>query len=108
MPTRKAIDDDFDIAGIDEIIHGRVRLGVIAYLTAVDIADFNTLKAKLQTTDGTLSVHLRKLEEAGYVLIDKGYNGRKPITRVRMSPKGRKAFQAYLDAIGRLAGLSDN
>ena len=100
--------DEFDIGDIDEIIHGRVRLGVIAYLTAVDVADFNTLKAKLQTTDGTLSVHLRKLEEAGYVVVEKGYSGRKPITRLRMSAKGRKAFQVYLNTNGRLAGLSQD
>jgi DNA-binding HxlR family transcriptional regulator len=97
--------DDFDIEALDEVIHGRMRLGIIAFLTAAQTADFNTLKARLQTTDGTLSVHLRKLEDAGYILVKKGYSGRRPVTRIRMSPKGRKAFKAYLDAIGRLASL---
>ena len=94
--------DDFDISGIDEVIHGRLRLGVMAYLAGVSVADFNELKARLQASDGNLSVHLRKLEEAGYVAIDKGFAGRKTLTRVRLTAEGRKAFVAYLDAIGRL------
>jgi DNA-binding MarR family transcriptional regulator len=96
--------DDFDITGIDEVIHGRLRLGVMAYLSgaAAGSADFNELKARLQASDGNLSVHLRKLEEAGYVAIDKSFVGRKPLTKVRLTPEGRKAFLAYLDAIGRL------
>ena len=96
--------DDFDIGGIDEVIHGRLRLGVMAYLSGLGagLADFNELKARLQASDGNLSVHLRKLEEAGYVAIDKSFVGRKPLTRVRLTPEGRKAFVAYLEAIGRL------
>ena len=96
--------DDFDISGIDEVIHGRLRLGVMAYLTGAGagLADFNELKSRLQASDGNLSVHLRKLEEAGYVAIEKSFVGRKPLTRVRLTPEGRQAFVAYLDAIGRL------
>ena len=96
--------DDFDIAGIDEVIHGRLRLGVMAYLAGAGagLADFNELKSRLQASDGNLSVHLRKLEEAGYVAIEKSFVGRKPLTRIRLTPEGRKAFVAYLDAIGRL------
>lgn len=96
--------DDFDITGIDEVIHGRLRLGVMAYLSGLGagLADFNELKARLQATDGNLSVHLRKLEEAGYVAIEKSFVGRKPMTRVRLTPEGRKAFVGYLEAIGRL------
>ena len=97
--------DGFDIGKIDEVIHGRVRLGVMAYLMASDVAEFNTLKAKLDVNEGTLSVHLRKLEEAGYVAIEKTYKGRRPLTRLHLTPKGHKAFRAYLDAIGKLAGL---
>ena len=96
--------DDFDISGIDEVIHGRLRLGVMAYLAGLGAgtADFNELKARLQASDGNLSVHLRKLEEAGYVAIEKSFVGRKPLTRVVLTPAGRKAFVTYLDAIGRL------
>ena len=98
--------DDFDIGKIDEVIHGRVRLGVMAYLAVEGIASFNVLKAKLEVTEGTLSVHLRKLEEAGYIDILKGYAGRRPLTQARMTDKGQAAFRAYLDAIGKLAGLA--
>jgi DNA-binding MarR family transcriptional regulator len=94
--------DGFDINGIDEIIHGRLRLGVMAYLSTAAAAEFNELKARLQTTDGNLSVHLRKLEEAGYVGIEKSFVRRKPNTRVRLTEKGRQAFLGYLDAIDRL------
>ncbi|MNJ26196.1 Helix-turn-helix domain protein [compost metagenome] len=92
----------FDIGRIDEVIHGRVRLGVMAYLSGVDSADFTELKTRLQTTDGNLSVHLRKLEEAGFVAVSKTFQGRKPLTRVRMTEEGRDAFLAYLDAMSAL------
>jgi DNA-binding MarR family transcriptional regulator len=94
--------DGFDIDGLDEVIHGRLRLGVMAYLSGRDVADFNDLKARLKATDGNLSVHLRKLEEAGYVAIDKSFVDRKSLTRVRLTRAGRDAFVAYLDAMARL------
>lgn len=96
--------DDFDIGRIDDVIHGRVRLGVMAYLSGAGTADFNELKARLQATDGNLSVHLRKLEEAGFVQVLKSFEGRKPLTRARLTDAGRSAFTAYLDAIGALVG----
>lgn len=98
--------NEFDIAQIDDVIHGRVRLGVMAYLAAADGADFNTLKGKIGATDGTLSVHLRKLEEAGYIAIAKSFRNRRPLTTCRLTPEGRRAFKRYLDALGRLTGLS--
>jgi DNA-binding HxlR family transcriptional regulator len=94
--------EDFDIGRIDDVIHGRVRLGIMAVLSGVDSADFNTLKARLQTTDGNLSVHLRKLEDAGFVAVEKSFQGRKPLTQARMTEPGRAAFLSYLDA---MAGL---
>lgn len=94
----------FDIEAIDEVIHGRVRLGVMAYLSTVGSADFNELKAKLQATDGNLSVHLRKLEDAGYVAVEKAFVGRKPRTTVTLSDSGRSAFVRYLDAMQKLVG----
>jgi DNA-binding HxlR family transcriptional regulator len=93
---------EFDINRIDDVIHGRLRLGVMAYLSGAGHADFNELKAKLQASDGNLSVHLRKLEEAGYVAIAKSFIGRKPLTRVALTDQGRGAFVAYLDAIEKL------
>lgn len=92
----------FDLEQIDDVIHGRVRLGIMAFLARDEVADFNQLKDVLKTTQGNLSVHLRKLEEAGYVKIIKGYLGRKPRTQVQISVKGRKAFKAYLDEMNQL------
>jgi len=92
----------FDISGLDDVIHGRVRLGIVAYLASADVADFTELKDLLDVTQGNLSVHLRKLEDAGYVAIDKSFVGRKPLTRVRLTEAGRAAFARYLEAMGQL------
>ena len=93
---------DIDLEAIDEVNHGRLRLGVMSYLSGAGSADFNELKARLQATDGNLSVHLRKLEDAGYVAIDKSFVGRKPLTRVILTDAGRAAFARYLAAISAL------
>ncbi len=98
------MSDEFDINRIDDVIHGRIRLGIMAALSGVETADFNTLKARLATTDGNLSVHLRKLEEAGFVEVIKSFQGRKPLTTAKMTEAGRKAFVAYLDAMHGLMG----
>jgi len=92
----------FDISGLDDVIHGRVRLGIVAYLASAEVADFTELKDVLEVTQGNLSIHLRKLEEAGYVVIDKSFVGRKPLTRVRLTETGRAAFSTYLKAMGQL------
>lgn len=96
--------DDFDIGRLDEVIHGRMRLGIMAYLASGGAADWNDLKARLQATDGNLSAHLRKLEEAGYVAVEKSFVGKKPLTRVALTEAGRKAFVDYLDALAGLVG----
>lgn len=92
----------FEIGKIDDVIHGRLRLGVMAYLANADVAEFNELKARLEVTQGNLSAHLRKLEEAGYVTIEKSFIGRKPLTRVRITEAGRAAFAAYIKAMAKL------
>lgn len=92
----------FDIGKLDDVIHGRLRLGIMAYLADTDAADFNELKTLLDATQGNLSVHLRKLEEAGYVEIEKSFLNRKPLTRARITAAGRKAFADYLAAIAKL------
>ena len=96
-----------DLGRIDEVIHGRIRLGIMVSLADVDAADFTELKTVLEATQGNLSVHLRKLDEAGYVAIDKSFVNNKPLTRVSITPEGRRAFAAYLDAIGALIGGKD-
>lgn len=93
-----------DLGRIDDVIHGRMRLGIMVYLADVDAADFTELKTILEATQGNLSVHLKKLEEAGYVAIDKSFKDNKPLTRVSITPTGRKAFSAYLEALGGLIG----
>ena len=92
----------FDIGKLDDVIHGRMRLGIMAYLAEAEVADFNELKALLEATQGNLSVHLRKLEDAGYIEIEKSFLGRKPLTRARITSSGRKAFADYLQAIAKL------
>jgi DNA-binding MarR family transcriptional regulator len=89
---------------IDEVIHGRMRLGIMVYLADVDAADFTELKTVLEATQGNLSVHLKKLEEAGHVAISKSFVNNKPLTRISITPTGREAFAAYLEALGGLIG----
>lgn len=92
----------FDIGRIDDVIHGRMRLGIVAYLASAEVADFNELRNMLNATQGNLSVHLRKLEDAGYVEIEKRFVGRKPQTLARLTDTGRKAFADYIAAIAKL------
>lgn len=89
-------EPNFDYREIDDIIHGRVRLAVMAFLSGAGEADFNELKTKVGGTDGNLSVHLRKLEEAHYVSVKKGFRGRRPQTTVTLTKKGREAWIAYI------------
>jgi len=96
----------FDIGKIDDVIHGRLRLGVMAYLANAEVADFNELKAVLEVTQGNLSVQLRKLLVDDYVTTEKGFLGRKPRTQVRLTEVGRAAFATYLEALGKLIGPS--
>lgn len=92
----------FDVNRLDDAIHGRLRLGVMAYLADAEAADFNELKSVLEATQGNLSVHLSKLEDAGYVEIVKGYQGKKPLTRVYITPAGRQAFARYIEVLSGL------
>ncbi|GJL91697.1 winged helix-turn-helix domain-containing protein [Hyphococcus sp.] len=89
-------DSDFDYREIDDVIHGRVRLSVMAFLSGAGAADFNELKARVGGTDGNLSVHLSKLEDAGYIAMKKGLRGKRPQTTVSLSKKGREAWIAYI------------
>ncbi len=82
---------------LDNLIHHRMRLGIISALAANESLSFNELKALLETTDGNLSVHARKLEEAQYVACAKRFEGRRPKTEYRLTPAGRRALQRYLD-----------
>ena len=84
-------------SALDPIIHVRVRLGIVSALAVEDSLTFNELKERLETSDGNLSVHARKLEDAGYVEIRKSFEGRMPRTDYRLTEAGREALQQYLD-----------
>ena len=81
---------------LDRLLHERVRLGIASALAANESLSFNELKSLLATTDGNLSVHARKLEEAGYVACTKSFAGRLPKTEYRLTAAGRRAFERYL------------
>ena len=84
-------------AELDRLIHERVRLGIVSALAVNDSLSFNELKGLLKTTDGNLSVHARKLEEASYVTCTKSFAGRIPKTEYRLTGAGRRALEHYLD-----------
>jgi DNA-binding MarR family transcriptional regulator len=88
---------------LDEVVHAPVRLGVLAYLVTAGSEDFTALRDRLDVTDGNLSIHLKKLEEAGYVGVVRKIIDRKTRTTVKITAAGRAAFVAYLDEIGKLA-----
>lgn len=83
--------------GLDRLIHERMRLGIVSALAVNPSLTFNELKALLRTTDGNLSVHARKLEEAAYINCTKQFDGRLPKTKYRLTAAGRRAFERYLD-----------
>jgi DNA-binding MarR family transcriptional regulator len=85
------------VPDLDRLIHERVRLGIVSALAANESLSFNDLKRLLQTTDGNISVHARKLEEAGYLQCTKSFQGRMPKTEYALTPAGRKALEKYLN-----------
>ena len=84
-------------AALDRLIHERIRLGIVSALAVNRSLTFNELKALLKTTDGNLSVHARKLEEADYILCTKSFDGRLPKTAFRLTASGRRALERYLN-----------
>lgn len=84
---------------LDPLLHSPLRLAVMSIMITVESAEFNFLKEKTEATSGNLSVQITKLEEAGYISVEKGYKGKRPLTTCRVTEKGQKAFQAYVKAI---------
>jgi DNA-binding MarR family transcriptional regulator len=82
---------------LDRLIHERMRLGIVSALAVNDSLTFNQLKALLRTTDGNLSVHARRLEEADYIACTKSFDGRLPKTEFRLTAAGRRALERYLN-----------
>ena len=91
--------DKFDYQQIDNFIHSRIRLAIMAVLASVDEIDFNSIKKAVNTTDGNLSVHLKKLEENGYIKIEKRFINRKPLTTCCLTKKGGKSFTEYISTV---------
>jgi DNA-binding HxlR family transcriptional regulator len=88
---------DAGALALDRLIHERLRLGIVSALAVNDTLTFNDLKRLMHTTDGNLSVHARKLEDAGYVTCTKSFEGRMPKTEYRLTAAGRRALERYLD-----------
>jgi DNA-binding HxlR family transcriptional regulator len=88
---------DSPAVDLDRIIHERQRLGIVSALAVNESLSFNELKSLMQTTDGNLSVHARKLEDAGYILCRKSFEGRMPRTEYSLSATGRRALERYLE-----------
>lgn len=87
---------------IDAVIHERVRLAIVSALAVAPELSFNELKSMLGLTDGNLSAHSRILEEAGYLIVDKSFRGRRPHTSMRLSAKGRRAFERYVETLKQI------
>jgi DNA-binding MarR family transcriptional regulator len=96
-PTLTSISGDATTPlALDRLIHERIRLAIVSALAVHPALSFNDLKALLDTSDGNVSVHARKLEDAGYVACTKGFDGRIPRTEYRLTPDGRRALEQYL------------
>ncbi len=95
--THQVLRPEAAAAHVDRIVHERLRLGILSALAVNRDLTFNELKKLLETTDGNLSVHARKLEEAGYVTCTKSFDGRVPRTEYGLTAPGRKALEKYLD-----------
>lgn len=93
-----------ELPDLDPVVHGKLRLAVLSLLLTTENAEFTWLRDKTGSTDGNLGAQMLKLEEAGYVAMQKRFEGRKPQTLYRMTPAGRKALAAYVAALKRLLG----
>jgi DNA-binding MarR family transcriptional regulator len=93
-----------ELPELDPIIHGKLRLALLSLLAAAEEADFTWLREKTGATDGNLGAQLLKLEEAGYIAVEKRFHLRKPQTLYRMTPAGRAALAKYITALKELLG----
>lgn len=89
---------------LDAVIHERVRLAIVSALAVAPEMSFNELKSSLGLTDGNLSAHSRTLEDARYIKVVKSFEGKRPLTTMRLTAKGRDAFRKYLDTLRKIVG----
>jgi DNA-binding HxlR family transcriptional regulator len=97
-----------ELPDLNPVIHGKLRLALLSLLTTVEEAEFTWLRARTGSTDGNLGAQLARLEEAGYVAVEKKFVQRKPQTLYRMTEAGRKALTEYVQALKQLLGASIN
>lgn len=107
MPE-SAVDGVTDLPELNPVIHGKLRLALLSLLSTVEDAEFTWLRAKTNATDGNLGAQLLKLEEAGYVEVEKRFVMRKPQTIYRMTAAGRHALTEYVQALKQLLGAAIN
>ena len=93
---------------IDAVIHERVRLAIVSALAVAPELSFNEIKEMLSLTDGNLSAHSRTLDDAGYIVIHKTFQGRRPHTTMRLTSAGRKAFQRYIETLRQVIDKGDS
>ena len=102
VPRSARAQQTEDLPELDRTIHERIRLGIISALAINESLSFNDLRRLLKTTDGNLSVHARKLEEARYIVCSKFFEGRIPRTEYRLTPAGRRALENYIEQMEEL------
>jgi len=95
MSDNETVTDTASLAEIDRLIHEPARLSLVALLYVIESADFTFLMNQTGLTWGNLSAHMSKLEEAGYIEVEKSFKGKRPNTLLRLTPQGREAFQGY-------------
>lgn len=95
-----------ELPDLDPVVHGKMRLAILSLLSGVDQAEFTWLREKTGSTDGNLGAHLMKLEEAGYLAVDKKFVARKPVTLYRMTEAGRAALENYIASLKALLGTA--
>jgi DNA-binding MarR family transcriptional regulator len=104
VPPRKKGRTRLKPADLDSLIHSRMRLGIVSALAVNDSLSFTELKELLETSDGNVSVHTRRLEEAGYIDCTKSFSGRVPHTEYRLTLEGRRALDEYLNHLEAIIG----
>ncbi len=104
MSEKNESDLNYDHQLLDKVIHARIRFVALAYLNSVNQASFVEIREQVRATDGNLSVHMRKLEAAGYISCDKEFQARKPQTIYSITPVGKEAFFRYRRHIGSFFG----
>jgi len=93
---------DFDYQQLDDFIHSRIRLAIMSLLVSIEEAEFTFVRDKVNATDGNLGMHLKKLEDVGYVSVKKEFIHRKPSSSYRLTPKGRRAFELYVARLDQM------